>query len=73
MLLVSIILFFSLLALGLLALMDRYDAAMIKSQATRRMQHVPQKVAYYDAFVDRRRQSRGAPPQGQPDRRQAAA
>jgi hypothetical protein len=73
MILASIILLFSLLALGLLALLDRYDAAVIKSQAARRMHQVPQKVAYYDAFVDRRRQSRSVPPQGQPDRRQAAA
>jgi hypothetical protein len=73
MLLAAIILFFSLLALGLLALLDRYDAAMIKTQAARRMQHVPQKVVYYDAFGDRRQKSRGTPPQGQSDRRQAAA
>jgi hypothetical protein len=53
MLLASIILLFSLLALGLLALLDRYDAALLKSQADRRS-HSPQKVVYYDAFADRR-------------------
>jgi hypothetical protein len=73
MLLVSLILLFSVLALVLLALLDRYDAALLKNQASRRMQNVPQQVTYYDAFAERRQKSRGTPPQGQPDRRSIAA
>ena len=57
MLLAAIIILFSLLALGLLALLDRYDAALLKSQAERRGNN-PQKVVYYDAFEDRRRSPR---------------
>lgn len=72
MLLASIILLFSILALGLLALLDRYDTAMIKSQAARQANQ-PRKLVYYDAFVDRRHGSRGALPPGQTDRRQNAA
>jgi hypothetical protein len=72
MLLASIILLFSLLALGLLALLDRYDAAILKAQAARRSAP-PQKVVYYDAFADRRQAPRSPAPAGQPDRRQAAA
>jgi hypothetical protein len=75
MILAAIILLFSILALGLLALLDRYDAAVLKRQAARRAHQLPptQKAVYYDAFADRRRQSSGNPPQGQTDRRQAAA
>jgi len=57
MLLAAIIILFSLLALGLLALLDRYDAALLKSQTERRSNN-PQKVVYYDAFEDRRRTPR---------------
>jgi hypothetical protein len=72
MLLASIILLFSLLALGLLALLDRYDAAILKAQAARRS-IPPQKVVYYDAFTERRQQAGGRLPAGQSDRRSAAA
>jgi hypothetical protein len=72
MILASIILLFSLLALGLLALLDRYDAALLKTQAARRSIE-PQKAAYYDAFGDRRQQTSSTSPGGQSDRRQIAA
>jgi hypothetical protein len=72
MLLVSIIILFSLLALGLLALLDRYDAAILKAQVARRNAQA-QKFIYYDAFTDRRQQSESTPPTGQPERRNVAA
>jgi hypothetical protein len=71
MILASLILLFSLLALGLLALLDRYDAALLKTQAARRSVE-PQKVVYYDAFTDRRQRSGNAVPVGQPERRRVA-
>ncbi len=52
MLLASIILLFSLLALGLLALLDRFDGATLKAQSTRNESNG--KFQYYDAFSDRR-------------------
>ena len=72
MLLASIIIFFSLLALGLLVLLDRYDGALLKAQIARRNTQA-QKVNYYDAFTDRRQNSEGMPPAGNEDRRKAAA
>ena len=72
MLLVSIILFFSLLALGLLALLDRYDTAILKAQAERRSAQSP-RPAYYDAFAERRQPVRNALPAGQHERRKIAA
>lgn len=72
MLLASIIILFSLLALGLLALLDRYDAATLKAQVARRNAQM-QKVSYYDAFTDRRHNPEGMPPTGQDDRRKAVA
>ena len=72
MLLASIILLFSLLALGLLALLDRYDTAVLKAQVQRQGVQPP-KVVYYDAFADRRRLSDSSPTAGQADRRKVAA
>ena len=72
MLLASIIIFFSLLALGLLVLLDRYDGAILKAQIARRNAQA-QKVNYYDAFTERRLDSEGAPPAGKADRRKVAA
>lgn len=71
MLLASIIILFSLLALALLALLDRCDAAMLKAQAERRRSKA-QPVAYYDAFADRRQRSRSAR-EGGVERRKTAA
>lgn len=71
MLLAALIILFSLLALGLLALLDRYDAAMIKAQAARRS--MPgREVVYYDAFANRR-QNPQAPRHGGVERRKNAA
>jgi hypothetical protein len=53
MLLVSIIIAFTVLALGLLTLLDRYETAMDKSHADRRVNKAPKQI-YYDAFTDRR-------------------
>ncbi len=72
MLLVSIILGFAALALGLLTLLDRYETAVDKSHADRRANKAP-KLIYYDAFTDRRQQTGGIPPRDQPDRRKAVA
>ncbi len=72
MLLASIILLFSCFALGLLALLDRYDASILKAQAARRSIQ-PQKVVYYDAFPERRDRASSTQPSGQPDRRRSAA
>jgi hypothetical protein len=72
MLLVSIILGFAALALGLLTLLDRYETAVDKSHADRRVNKAPKQI-YYDAFTDRRQQPGGTPPPSQQDRRQAAA
>lgn len=66
MILASIIILFSVLALGLLALLDRYDSAMIKEQADRRLSRA-RKLVYYDAFGDRYEQSRATPSRGQGD------
>jgi len=51
MLLVSIILAFAALALGLLSLLDRYETAVDKSHADRRVNKTP-KQTYYDAFTN---------------------
>ena len=59
MLLASIIILFSLLALGLLALLDRYDTTLLKTQVERR-NNTLKKVEYYDAFADRQRAQRPA-------------
>jgi hypothetical protein len=53
MLLASIIIFFSVLALGLLALLDRYQSAADKAHVERRT-NLPDNRLYYDAFTDRR-------------------
>ena len=71
MLLVSIIVLFSILALGLLALLDRYDSAMLRAQAHRQASQQP-KLVYYDAFADRRHQPKGTIPKGQSERRPVA-
>jgi hypothetical protein len=53
MLLAAIILFFSALALGMLAILDRYQSAADKAHVNRRTGgRKPQ--PYYDAFTDRR-------------------
>ncbi len=54
MLLISILLVFALLALGLLTLLDRYENAVDKSHADRRVKKEP-KLIYYDAFTSRPR------------------
>lgn len=72
MLLASIIILFSLLALGLLALLDRYDAAILKAQVARRNAEAASKVVYYDAFADRRQRPH-APRSGGAERRKTAA
>jgi hypothetical protein len=54
MLLAAIIILFSLLALGLLALLDRYDASLMKAPVDRRSK-TPTNSHYYDAFGDRRK------------------
>ena len=72
MLLVSIIIAFTALALGLLTLLDRYETAVDKSHADRRVNKAPKQI-YYDAFPDRRQQPAGTPPRDQQDRRQAVA
>lgn len=61
MVLASIIIFFSLLALGLLALLDRYDTAILKAQAERRSVR-PATLAYYDAFAARPKSISHTPP-----------
>ncbi|CAN0427210.1 unnamed protein product, partial [Phaeothamnion confervicola] len=53
MLLVSIIIAFTVLAIALLTLLDRYETAVDKSHADRRLNQAPKQV-YYDAFTDRR-------------------
>ncbi len=72
MLLVSIIIVFAGLALGLLSLLDRYETAVDKSHVDRRVNKAPKQI-YYDAFTDRRKQPVGTQPQDQQDRRQAVA
>lgn len=57
MLLASIIIAFTALALGLLTLLDRYETAVDKSHADRRVNKAPKQI-YYDAFTDRRQNSR---------------
>lgn len=59
MILVSIIIAFTALALGLLTLLDRYETTMDKSHADRRINKAPKQI-YYDAFTDRRQSSRQA-------------
>lgn len=53
MLLAAIVLFFSLLALGMLALLDRYQSAADQAHVARRAKR-PNQPRYYDAFADRR-------------------
>ncbi|HEY0863869.1 MAG TPA: hypothetical protein VGD97_07170 [Lacunisphaera sp.] len=60
MLVVSIILGFAVLALGLLTLLDRYETAVDKAHADRRANKTP-KLVYYDAFPDRRPASADTP------------
>ncbi len=57
MLLVSIIIAFAIVALGLLTLLDRYETAVDKSHADRRVNKAPKQI-YYDAFTDRRQTPR---------------
>jgi hypothetical protein len=57
MLLATIIIAFTVLALGLLTLLDRYETAVDKSHADRRVNKAPKQI-YYDAFTDRRQNSR---------------
>jgi hypothetical protein len=63
MLLASILILFSLLALGLLALLDRYDTTILKTRVMRRTPSTPA-VNYYDAFADRRKSPRGPAKEG---------
>jgi hypothetical protein len=72
MLLASIVILFSLLALCLLVLMDRHEAAALKIEATRRNTQA-EKFNYYDAFTDRRQNAGAELPAGRVDRRKAAA
>lgn len=72
MLLVFIIIAFTALALGLLTLLDRYETAVDKSHADRRVNKAPKQI-YYDAFTDRRQQPGNAPRSDLKDRHQAAA
>ena len=72
MLLVFIIIAFTALALGLLTLLDRYETAVDKSHADRRVNKAPKQI-YYDAFTDRRQQPAGTQPRDQQDRHQAVA
>lgn len=72
MMLATLIILFSLLALGLLALLDRYDAETLKSQVARRNAQT-ERVNYYDAFTDRRQNPQAMPPTGQNERRKAVA
>ncbi len=51
MILVSILLGFAVLALGLLTLLDRYETAVDKSHADRRVNKAPKQI-YYDAFTN---------------------
>lgn len=57
MILVSIIIAFTVLAIGLLTLLDRYETALDKSHADRRASKAPKQI-YYDAFTDRRQTPR---------------
>jgi hypothetical protein len=53
MLVVAIVILFSLIALGLLALLDRYDAASLKAEEER-ANRTAGKFMYYDAFSQER-------------------
>jgi hypothetical protein len=59
MLLAAIVLIFSALALGMLALLDRYQSAADKAHAARRTNR-PKRPVYYDAFADHRQTPRKA-------------
>lgn len=72
MLLVSIIIVFTALTLGMLTLLDRYETAVDKSHADRRANKSPRQI-YYDAFTDRHQQPAGTPPRDHQDRQQAVA
>jgi len=61
MLLATILIAFSLLALGLLAFLDRYQSAADKARIERRTNR-PGKLIYYDAFADQRKASPPAQP-----------
>jgi hypothetical protein len=52
--------------------LDRYETAVDKSHADRRVNKAPKQI-YYDAFTDRRQQHGGAQRPDLKDRRQAAA
>ncbi|SDR65341.1 hypothetical protein [Opitutus sp. GAS368] len=56
MLLAAIVILFSALALGMLALLDRYQSAADKAHVERRTSR-PNQPSYYDAFTDRRQAS----------------
>ncbi len=68
MLLAAIVLLFSVLALGMLALLDRYQSAADKAHVARRTNR-PKQPCYYDAFAD----SRQAPVRRKTDEPQLAA
>jgi hypothetical protein len=57
MLIAAIVLLFSALALGMLALLDRYQSAADKAHVARRTKR-PNQPRYYDAFADHRQSSR---------------
>ena len=53
MLLTAIVILFSVLTLGMLSLLDRYQSAVDKAHVDRRAS-TPKQPIYYDAFTDRR-------------------
>lgn len=52
MLLAAIVILFSALALGMLALLERYQTAVDKAHVKRRASRLEPQI-YYDAFADR--------------------
>ena len=74
MLLAAIVILFSLLALGLLVLLDRFDGSPLKAHPARHGA-TGAKVPYYDAFADNRESASHPVPAGRPNaaKRDAAA
>lgn len=74
MLLAAIVILFSLLALGLLVLLDRFDGAPLKAHPARHGE-TGTKVPYYDAFSDHGEAHSRPVPAGRPNsaKRDAAA
>lgn len=72
MLLITLIIAFSVLALGLLALLDRYESAADKAQAKHWI-HAARKQVYYDAFSTSTRPNRDAQPVVNPEHGRTAA